>query len=378
MGRLLQTKIFFICLFVSTAVFAEIQTTLSNTNFSISKGSIFPNDKKRYLYNYDRLRLRIDYTKENFFLSMIGDGINYFGKEYVNSPSFSYVKIFKSDTPYATQTPFYEYKNGNLFAKLYRLYGGYEDASNRIIVGLQNIRMGVGRIWNPTNLFNSRNTYALEPNKIFGVSAISYTRHINDLSDITMVVSQKKDLTYKYALRYKAFLAYADFALNMVSSKETKMLGYEIEANLAQTGIEVRSEGAWIKNKVEFFQGIVGADYYFENGITLVGEALYSSKTFDYETIFQNINSEILPNLHFSNYYVGGTVRYSFLLFLDASFGYIESFNTKNSRFITPALTYTLNDFHKISIGAMIQNGSSESEFGMFANTYYFKYSLEY
>ena len=363
---------------MTTAIFAEVQTTLSNTNFSISKGSIFPHNKKRYLYNYDRLRLRIDYTKENFFLSVIGDGINYLGKEYVDSSSFSYVKMLKSDTLYATQTSFKEYKYGSLFAKLYRFYGGYEDESNRIIVGLQNITMGVGRIWNPTNLFNSRNTYGLEPNKIFGVSAISYTRHINDLSDITMVVSQKKDLTYKYALRYKAFLEYADFALDMVSSDETKMLGYEIEANLAQTGVEVRSEGAWIKNKVEFFQGIIGADYGFENGITLVGEALYSSKTFDYNTIFKNINSEILPNLHFSNCYVGSTLSYSFTLFLDASFGYIESFNTQNSRFITPSLAYTLNDFHKFSIGAMMLNGSNQSEFGMFTNTYYFKYSLEY
>jgi len=377
-----------LALFLTCNVFADIDTSVSNTNFSISQGSVFPNDDTRYLYNYDRLRLRADYVEGNFFATIIGDGVNYLGHEFVNSPSFSYVKILKSDTPQSTQSNYYDYYEGNVYAKLYRLYGGYEDEDNRIVVGLQNITMGVGRIWNPTNLFNPRNTYALEPDEIFPVTAISYTRHIGDDSHITVVASQKKDFTYKYALRYKAFLEYADVAVNVVSSDETKMVGYELEANLADTGVEVRSEGVYIKNSlhvnlideedVEFFQGIVGADYGFENGITLVVEGLYSSERFDYNTILLNINSEILSNLLYSNFYAGTTLSYSFTLFLDGAIGYIESFNDKNSRFITPSLTYTLNDFNSFSLGAMLQNGANDSEFGQFSNTYYFNYSLAF
>ncbi len=384
----MKVNIALLLLFTCKALLADIDTSVSNTNFTISQGSVFPNDDTRYLYNYDRLRLRADYSSDNFFATIIGDGVNYLGQEYVNSPSFSYVKILESDTPHSTQSSYHDYYEGNVYAKLYRFYGGYEDESNRIVVGLQNISMGVGRIWNPTNLFNPRNTYALEPDEIFAVSAISYTRHIGDNSDITVVASQKKDFTYKYALRYKAFLEYADVALNVIRSDETTMLGYEIEANLADTGVEVRSEGAYINNalhvsltndeEVKFFQGIVGADYGFENGVTLVFEALYSSERFDYSTILLNINSEILPNLLYSNFYVGSTLSYSFTLFLDGSVGYIESFNDKNSRFITPSLTYTLNDFNSFSLGAMVQNGADDSEFGMFSNTYYVNYSLAF
>jgi len=386
MGQLLRVKIALI--FLTCKLFADIDYSVTNTNFTISQGSIFPQDDTRYLYNYDRLRLRADYSDENFFATFIGDGVNYLGHDYVTSSSFEYIKLLKSDTSFATKSNYHDYYEGNVYAKLYRLYAGYEDEDNRVVIGLQNITMGVGRIWNPTNLFNPRNAYALEPDEIFPVTAISYTRHLNDTSHITVVASQKEDYTFKYALGYKIFLEFADFALNFVSSDETKMAGYEIEANLADTGIEVRSEGAYIENslhvtiegvkKIEFSQGIIGADYGFENGITLIVEALYSSQNFDYDEILININSEVLPNLLYSNFYIGSSLSYSFNLFLEGSLGYIESFNDKNSRYITPALSYTLNDFNTFSLGAMIQNGADGSEFGMFSNTYYFNYVLAF
>ena len=70
------------------------------------------------------------------------------------------------------------------------------------------------------------------------------------------------------------------------------MLGYTIEGDLGDTGIEVRSEGAYIEStppvlgaaeqEVDFFQGLVGADYAFKNGLNLTVEGLYSSKSFTY------------------------------------------------------------------------------------------------
>lgn len=357
----MRAKILLISFLFISNVHADWDYSYNNTNITTSQNS--------FLYNYDRLRLRADYTHENFFATIIGDGVNYLGSKYVNSDSFGYVNTQEADTPISTQTSLHDYGDGSMYAKVYRLYGGYEDESNSIILGLQNITMGVGRIWNPTNLFNPRNPYALEPDEIFPVAALNYTRHINDVSHITFVVSQKENDSYKYALRYKAFLDITDIAFNFISSDQTKMFGYEIEANLYDTGIEVRSEGAYIKNslhvnpstsdEVEFFQGIIGADYGFENGLTLIVETLYSSKSFD--------SSDILLN---TNFHLGTSLSYSFNLFLDGSIGYIESFDDTNSRFITPRLNYTLNDFNSFSLGAMIDSSGSD--------TYYFKYELNF
>ena len=373
---------------LSYSLLADFDYAVENSNFTISQGSIDPQSNETYLYNYNRLRFRGDYSDENYFATIIADGVNYLGEDYISSNDFNYVKLIKSDTPFKTQTSFHDYDKGSVYAKLYRLYAGYEDTENRVVAGLQNISMGVGRIWTPTNLFNPKNIYALEPDETFGVAAISYTRHISDTSHLMVIASQKKDDSFKYAARYKAFFDFTDIAIDVVSSDKTKMFGLELEANLADTGVEVRSEIAYIKSDIrtsinttdnlEFTQMILGADYGFENGVTVIAEALYSSEDFTYDEILLNYNAEIVPNLVYSKFYTALSLSYSFNIFLDGSLIYIESFNDKNSRFVSPTLTYTLNDYNSFMLGAMTQNGDSGSEFGEFENTYYFKWALSF
>ncbi|RLA76430.1 MAG: hypothetical protein DRG30_02820, partial [Epsilonproteobacteria bacterium] len=144
-----------------------------NTNYTLSQGSLIPTDEERYIYNYNRLRLYGEWKEDAFFLTAIGDSVNYLGEKYVNSTSFDFIRQLRSDTPFKTQTSFCDYDEGSTYGRLYRLYGGYDDGKNRIVLGLQNITMGVGHIWTPSNLFNPRNTYALEPDETFGVMALS-------------------------------------------------------------------------------------------------------------------------------------------------------------------------------------------------------------
>ncbi len=377
----------FVFALLPVLAFGDFEYSVSNTNFTISGGSGEIDSTKEYLYNYDRLRFRGDYIQDEFFATVIADGVNFLGHEYVNSEYFDYVKETKADTPFNTDTQLADYDSGWAYAKLYRLYGGYVDEYNRITLGLQNITMGVGRIWTPTNLFNPKNSYALEPDEVFGVAAFSYTRYIDETSHITFVVSQGGDDRFKYAARYKAFLEFADFALDIITSEDTTMLGYEIEGNLYESGVELRGEGAYIKNTLktdsgseerEFFQAIAGLDYGFVNGITLVGEALYSSDSFSYDEILFNLDSAALSNLVYSNLYGALSLSYGFTIFLSGSMTYIESFNDENSGFFTPSLTYTLDDYNTFTLGAMLQNGSDESEFGAISDSYYFNYSLSF
>jgi len=380
-------KIAIVLFLFASSLFGDFDYKVDNTNITVSQGSVLNNEDKTYMYNYNRLRFRGDYSEDSYFATIIADGVNYLGHSYINSSTFEYVKLSHSDTPFKTQSNFIDYGEGSIYAKLYRLYGGYEDSDNRVVVGLQNISMGVGQIWTPTNLFNHRNIYALEPDEVFGVYAISYTRYINDTSHVSVVASQRRDHSFKYAARYNTLLDFADFTIDVVSSNDTKMIGYEIEGNLADTGAQLRSEGVFIKNslktqtgeeKKDFFQGILGADYGFENGVSVVVEALYSSEKFSYEDILLNLDSEIVSNLIYSHFYTGITLSYNFNIFLDTSLLYIESFSDKNSRFISPSLTYTLNDNNSFMLGAMIQNGDSSSEFGRQENTYYFKWALSF
>lgn len=362
----MQVKRAVLALFASFPLYGDFAYRVENSNFTISQESQTQDDAS-YLYNYNRLRFRADYQYEKFFATLIADGVNYYGQEYLESPNFAYEKLQKSDAPFETQSGFREYASGALRAKAYRGYFGYEDANNRVVVGLQNVTMGVGRVWTPTNLFNPRNAYALEPDEIFGVLALSYTRHISETSHLTLVASQKEDESRKYAARYKAYLDFADFAFNGVKSDETTMLGYEFEGNLGESGIELRSEGAYVKSRlkttlsadedVEYFQGIVGADYAFVNGVTLVTEVLYSSKSFSREQMIANYDSEIVSNLVGANVYAAFTLSYGFNVYLDGAFVYIDDFDADNSRFVSPSLTYTLNNYNSFALGAMFQEG---------------------
>jgi hypothetical protein len=375
------------CIMLNTSLMAEFAHRVENTNYTLFQdSSVFDND--RYIYNYDRLRYRLDYSDEKFFFTLIGDGVNYYGRSYVHSSSFSYLQRMEADVPFETQTTFNNYDEGSAYAKLYRFYGGYEDERNRVVLGLQNISLGVGRIWTPTNLFNPSNVYALEPDEVFGVFGVSYTRHLTDMGHISGVISQKKDHSFKYALRYKAFLDFIDVGLSYINSNETEMIGYELEANLGETGIEVRSEGAytetWLKSgfsereKEYFFQSVVGADYGFKNGITVTFEAKYSSKDFSKEEVVLNRGAEVFTHLSQSKFYTALSLRYDFNLVLTGAVLYVESLNTHRSRFISPTLTYTLNDYNSIIIGAMLNTGSQESEFGSYGDTYYLNYKLSF
>ena len=146
---------------VSIYINADFDYRVENANFTIYQDS--------FTYNYDRLRFRADVMQGKYFSTVIADGVNFHGDEFTSSNDFSFLKSIESDTPFKTQSDFHNYNGESSYLKLYRLYGGYEDEKNRAIAGLINIPMGVGRIWTPTNIFNPKNSYALESDEVFGV-----------------------------------------------------------------------------------------------------------------------------------------------------------------------------------------------------------------
>lgn len=373
-------------LLLSSTLFAEVKWRVENSNFLLSQASYIPLEDEQYIYDRNRFRLRMDWYSDNYFATAIGDGVSFLGSEFVDSLSFSLLRHVKSDTPFETQTAFNDFSGGSAQAKLHRMYVGYDDGKSRVVAGLQNINIGVGHIWTPSNLFNPKNTYALEPDETFPVLALYGAHYVTDKSQLYGAVSQRRDHSYKYMGGYKHTFESTEVSLNVIYSEQTTMLGYAIVGDLSDSGIEVRSEGAYIESRlqtlngpgdeVDFFQGLIGADYAFPNGLNLSVEGLYSSETFSYLDAVSNLNNELNNNLTLSHYYLGTTMSYDFTIYLSGALLYIESFNDENSRFISPTLTYTMNDYNSFMLGAMLQGG--EGEFGAFENSYYFKWLLSF
>ncbi len=351
----------------------ENEYSIENTNFTLS---LVPYSTDEIIfYNYNRLRLDYTLKEENWYVNFIGDIDNYYGKQYVQSDEYIFSRMTKADTPFDIETSTHNYDGGELFGRIHRLNIGYNDETHRLVFGLQKISMGVGRIWAPTDLFNPRNPLALEPDQIFGAYALSYIYSPNKTTEIMGVVSQRNDNSYKYAGRLKGYAGFADIALDFLHSNDAQMIGYEIEGDLFDTGIEWRSEGGYFKDKIlhkSFFEGIVGVDYGFQNGVTAALEWLHTSKTYSALEVLNMQNSTLSGNRFISSDYIGSSLSYDFTLLLQGSASAIYSLGD-NSLFASPVLVYSLDDDTTVSVGALLYIGDNQSEFGSFEHRYYLR-----
>lgn len=355
----------------------ESQTTFENSNFTLS--SPLNGNGDQILYNYNRFRLNERLREGNWFAVGIGDIENILGRELIQSNAYKTVSSITSDTPFSTQTRTYDYDEGQIYAQIHRLYTGYSDDKHSVTLGLQKVSMGVGRIWNPTDLFNPKNPRALEPDEVYGAMALSYTYSPSSLSQITAVAAQRADKSFKYAGRAKGYLSVADVAIDVVSADDVTMIGYELEGELFNSGIELRSEGGWFDDKLlhtQFFQGLIGADYAFESSLMLIGEWLHTSRTFDKELQFR-LPSGAFNNLVDSQDYMGIGLNYQITPLLYARLSSIISIDDA-SHYIGPNVSYSLADDMSIALGGIVYNGKSGSEFGQLGQTYYVNFKITF
>ena len=356
------------CTMIASGI--ESQSTFENSNFTLSAPLNGNGDQT--LYNYNRFRVNERIRDGHWFAVGIGDIENILGRELIQSNAYKIASAVTTDTPFSTQTKTYDYDEGQMYAQLYRLYAGYADEQHTVSLGLQKVSMGVGRIWNPTDLFNPKNPLALEPDEVYGSFALAYTYAFGSLSQITAVAAQRADKSFKYAGRVKGYLGIADAAIDVVSAEDVSMIGYELEGELLDTGVELRSEGGWFDDKLldrKFFQGLIGADYGFENSFMLIGEWLHTSRTFEHELRFR-IPSGALSNLVRSKDYVAISCGYQFDPLLYTTLTTIV--NVHDGSFYTgPVLRYSLADDMSLGLGVMLYEGKRGSEFGALGQTYY-------
>lgn len=356
----------------------EHDFSIENTNYTISKAP-YP-DGDRTLYNYNRLRLTDKIKEGNWFAHIIADIDNYYGEDYIESFEYQFLGTINADTPFDIETNSKNYGNGEVFGRLHRFNVGYSDEKHSVVFGLQKVSMGVGRIWTPTDLFNPRNPLALEPDQVYGNYALSYTYALGELSEVMGVVAKRHNDKYKYAGRIKSNFGVVDIALDVLSSDDAQMIAYELEGNLFETGIEWRSEGGYFKDKLldkEFFQGILGLDYGFQNGLTLVTEWIHSSKTYNFDEILLHQESTLSNNRHLSNDYIGASAYYDFNLLFNGALSMIYSPEDQSS-FLSPLIEYSISDDASLALGAMLFNGNGESEFGSVDNSYYLRFKVTY
>lgn len=226
---------------------------------------------------------------------------------------------------------------------IYRGYLQYSGQTHFWTIGRQRIPFGVGRVWNPIDVFDPIDFQSKEPEERRGTEAIHYEYAVSRLANFDLTGANEK-----LAARLKGYLEVADLALVAVWDDENDrdIIGWEVEGEIGETGIEVRSEGGSFHDRLRherYTEFILGAEYGFANSLTILGEYKYNDESqFDY---------------------MAGQLSYQFSMLWSGQVLGIVNLDD-HSAFITPTFNYSAADEITISGGALIYHGGSDDVFG--------------
>ena len=302
------------------------ELALENTN-------ILGYDQDQYSTDFNRLRAEVRLEHE--------DHPDLFAKLLVDN------KTQYTSTPDSLQNR----------TSLYRAYVQYRGMKHFWSVGKQRIPLGVGRIWNPIDVFNPVDSEAVEPDERAGTESLRYEYAFTELSNLDATLARDKG-----AVRIKGYLEYADIALvGLVDEDNDRdIIGWELAGRLPKTGIELRSEGGSFHDRssgerhTEF---LVGAEYGFANSLTLLGEYKFSDEG--------------------QGDYLGGSLSYQPGMLWFCSLLGVTSLED-SSGFIAPSLEYSLSDEMTLNLGAFLYYGDEGDIFGEAADRYYLRWFVHF
>ncbi|WP_339136311.1 MAG: hypothetical protein WGN25_00260 [Candidatus Electrothrix sp. GW3-4] len=301
---------------------------------------------------YDRAHLSTDYNRIRAELSLSHE-------QYSNLAA---TLIVDNETSYTTSPN--ELDNE---LSLYRAYGQYQGERHFWSIGKQRIPLGVGRIWNPIDVFNPVDVQAVETDERSGTDAIRYEYALSELSNLDLTIADGKA-----AIRLKGYLEYADIGLIVLQDNgndrnwswgadtSLDIIGWELEGRLPGTDIELRSEGGRLHNQETgevFTEFILGAEYGFAHSLTLLGEYRFSD---------QNMTDQLAIQWSFQS---GMLWTYQLLLLTDLE---------DNSVLIAPSVSYSLSDEMTLSAGGFIATGDESAAFPEAGNRCYLRWFLHF
>lgn len=372
--RAILVKALLILFLFNITCWAETKLRVSDVNWVISSKD---SNNKDYIFDYNRLRLEADlyYGRTDTVFKL--DNENYYGSDYINSETFQSSLHKKSKNIFDTDSEMQSSSENYNQMNIYRAYTGFESEKGKFTAGLFRVSQGVGRVWNPTDIYNPVNPLSIEKDERDGITGGSYEFFPSDFGRGRVVLSVNNDdqLDVK-GFRYKNLLGTVDAGFSAVETKKFNMTGYEIEGNFGETGVELRSEGAWFNDyegDVRYFKGIAGFDCGFENSLTLTVEYLYNGAgNKNKEGYYKRQITELSEWNEQGRDYLAVVINYELTPLIKISNSLILNMNDQ-SRHIAPSVSYSVSDESEIGLGMQHVSGGSKSEFYGY-NDQYFTY----
>ncbi len=342
---------------------------------------------KFYLQDYNKLRLDLaSEISRNITLDADIVYQTFHGKKNYNTFDFipsrlvkNYLGEFPGETENIINQFAFENKDegylDNVFVTLY-----LGDFTFR--VGKQQLPMGSGYSWNPTDIFNDKNL--MDPTyEKRGINAFKGSYQFSSEGELTAVIQIKDNFSSSSKmLRIKNHLLGFDISLSYAEKEESildihsfsdnnqkrRLYGADFSGQIF--GLGFWGEGAYNsrENGFDYTQALVGVDYTFENQIYLMTEYYYSGlgkKNYRNYTIEDWIRLLGTAGENLGQKYLSLGQRYPILELLDWSNFFLINLDDE-SGMLYPWFDYSYNDNTILTIVGYIPFGKRESEFGEF------------
>lgn len=380
---MMKNKFLFFIFLISFG-FSEIVTSnfyfnykFSNKNFTFNSWSAV--DRKGMTYNYDRFRTDFDLGWEKMAtFKVIFDLENYLGKSYLKNDQFKALRGLKFDMPV---DPYHYIVSENtqvLRTYLYRAYGTFYLPQSTLTLGYQRIPLGVGRIWNPTDIINPYNPLSIESAERLGVYGGLYTYDIDDLSQFKTFFTKNSYSELKdYGYIVKRNIDKYDIGVSYVGNKDLTLTGAEIEREILDSGIEARTEFAYIDSKTlgrKYQRYIIGADYGFPNSTYVVVEYLFNEIGVKEKEDYDLWRIDLLEWRQLAKSYLGATLSYEFTPLINGALAAISNLND-GSFFLSPSVHCSIQENFDLDIGSIFYQGQKYTEFWHYQTMNYFSLS---
>lgn len=289
---------------------------------------------------------------------------------YLNTEQFALLSMSTAPSYWDLDDDYLDRSSIRMRHRVYRGLVNITAGNTKLGLGRQRIAWGSGRLWNPTDLLNPYNPTQLEFQERVGVDAALFDYSLGPLSHLSAVYAPQRDASDSRAVRFSVNVSQTDLAAMVGQFRGWDVVGAEFAGRLAAAGIHGEVAYTRTDDSHTFTRAVLGFDYAFPNTLTIGAELYWNGQgtAHRHEYDIASLIAGRIQNV--ARRYVGGLVRHEITPLWRSDNVFIWNADD-SSRFIAPALLYSIREGLDLGIGMQLYGGSDTSEYGRFENIYY-------
>ncbi len=350
-------------------------------DLTVATKSNITND--HYYGSLNRLRLELKKRIQSwqFNLTIDNEGLTH---DFRNQPDFAFVQTRTQNSQATLDWDQVSVDKEHFYLKhtIHRAFIKYYNPKFQATVGKQAIDWGKMRFFSPLDIFNAIRPTDLEPEERMGSDAINLNFSPKSFSGLNFIYSLGPDSdTTNIGLKAYGKVSTYDWSLILASANKQRTAGFAFDGYIKDAGFrgEISYAKADFDRDRSYFRTAVGMDYNFPSKIYLLFEQFYNGgheKRFPNFIAYTNRRYRKILSLqkHLSSIFV--SYEATPLIKLQNSLIYDWE---GDSVTVNPEIEYDVFENVELRVGAQLFSDhtdslfTSDNEFGIYENAYYFQ-----